>query len=892
MTKADFFRRFSPWVNALALLGLLLLVLPNSDALAAPAKRNVSFDHIKTGFPLTGAHVTLPCETCHIQGVFKGTPKKCAACHTPGSRFQTSTFKTSKHIVTAQACDQCHTSTASWNVALFSHAGVTPHQCRQCHNNSIVKGKAANHPPTDAPCDACHRTTTWMSASFTHVSVSPGSCATCHVAGGSGQAKTSGHIPTNLSCDSCHSTGGSFKASKFTHSAAQGAMTGQCATCHNGSYTGMNALGKAQASSPHVATSASCDTCHTGYASFKINGSAFTHSGVSPGSCTNCHVMGGTAKTSKPTDHMPTALACDKCHTTGGTFTTSTFTHSATQGVIAGQCATCHNGSYTKWNALGKSSNHIPTTLSCDACHANGGAFKPSKFTHSAAQGVLPLQCETCHNGAYTGMNALGKAQASPPHVTTTASCDTCHKGYATFAGLSGTAFNHASVTPGTCTSCHIQGGSATTFKPADHVPTNLSCDACHTTGGSFTTSRFTHSATQGIQPGQCATCHSGTYTKWNALGKPSNHIPTSNSCEVCHTTGGTFTTSTFTHTAAQGVVAGQCANCHNGSYTQWNALGKAQASPTHVTTTAACDTCHKGYATFAGATFSHTGVTPGSCTTCHIQGGSATTFKPANHIPTTLSCENCHSTGGTFSTSTFTHSATQGVVAGQCGTSCHNGSYAIWNALGKPSNHIPTTLSCENCHSTGGTFTTSTFKHTAAQGVVAGQCANCHNGSYTQWNALGKASASPPHVSTTASCDTCHSGYASFAGATFNHTGVTPGTCSSCHYQGGTGKPKPTNHIPYESQLLAGSSMNCDSCHKNTNPGGFASQTMNHNSSLGNGAGWCKGCHASGTTFLGNMLKKSLTHYEKYQGQTDCSQSGCHRPLGTQGTPYSRWTN
>ena len=497
MKNASYFRRYSFWVRTLAILGLFLLALPNSDTLAAPAKRNVSFDHVKTGFPLTGAHVTLPCETCHVQGTFKGTPKKCAACHTRGSRIQTTTFKSSNHIVTVQACDQCHTSTASWSVAFFSHTGVIPHQCSQCHNRSIAKGKPANHTPTNAPCDTCHRTTTWMSASFTHVTVMPGSCTTCHIPGGSGLAKPSNHIPTNLPCDACHTTGGSF------------------------------------------------------------------------------------------------------------------------------------------------------TT---------------SRFTHSATQGVMPSQCSTCHSGSFTSMNALGKSSG---HVVTSASCDQCHTGFVTFAGTTGSTFNHAGVNPGTCTTCHVQGGSAKAFKPTDHIPTNLSCDACHTTGGTFTTSTFTHSATQGVITGQCSTCHNGSYTMWNALGKPSGH------------------------------------------------------------------------------------------------------------------------------------------------------------------------------------------------------------------------------VATTASCDQCHKGYATFAGAAFNHTGVSPGTCSTCHYQGGPGKAKPTNHIPYESQLLAGSSMNCDSCHKSTTS--FATQTMNHNNSQGNGSGWCKGCHASGTTYLGNMEKKSLTH-QKSTGVTDCSQSGCHRPLGTRGTPYNSW--
>ena len=36
-------------------------------------------------------------------------------------------------------------------------------------------------------------------------------------------------------------------------------------------------------------------------------------------------------------------------------------------------------------------------------------------------------------------------------------------------------------------------------------------------------------------------------------------------------------------------------------------------------------------------------------------------------------------------------------------------------------------------------------------------------------------------------------------------------------------------------------------------------------------------------------MEKKSLTH-EKSTGVTDCSQSGCHRPLGNKGSPYTNW--
>ena len=146
--------------------------------------------------------------------------------------------------------------------------------------------------------------------------------------------------------------------------------------------------------------------------------------------------------------------------------------------------------------------------------------------------------------------------------------------------------------------------------KPANHPATNQPCDTCHRTT-TWMSAAFTHLS---VMPGACASCHGST-----ASGKPANHIPTTKACDTCHTTGGTFTTSRFTHSATQGVIAGQCATCHNGSYTQWNALGK---TANHVATTASCDTCHKNYTSFAGATFNHTGISPGTCSTCHFQGG------------------------------------------------------------------------------------------------------------------------------------------------------------------------------------------------------------------------------------------------------------------------------
>ena len=126
------------------------------------------------------------------------------------------------------------------------------------------------------------------------------------------------------------------------------------------------------------------------------------------------------------------------------------------------------------------------------------------------------------------------------------------------------------------------------------------------------------------------------------------------------------------------------------------------------------------------------------------------------------------------------------------------------------------------------------------------------------------------------------------------NHSVVTTATCKSCHNGNYTSAgtqgalAKPTNHIP-ELQLLNGASMDCSACHSGTSSWGGTK--MNHNNSMGNGAGWCKGCHTKGTSFLGQGETKALNHEAKNGVvPVDCSQSGCHRPLGNKGAAYSKW--
>jgi hypothetical protein len=126
-------------------------------------------------------------------------------------------------------------------------------------------------------------------------------------------------------------------------------------------------------------------------------------------------------------------------------------------------------------------------------------------------------------------------------------------------------------------------------------------------------------------------------------------------------------------------------------------------------------------------------------------------------------------------------------------------------------------------------------------------------------------------------------------------HTGIVSG-CANCHngqvFAGVTPKSKPSNHIPYAANLTGGASMACEFCHKPTVFTAFTalvSSTTMHNGTQGNGSGWCKTCHASGTSYLGvTGDKKSVTHQSSTA--TDCSQSSCHRPLGSKGSTYTNW--
>jgi len=119
-------------------LSLLLLL---SFAGGSRAAQN-SFDHLTTGFELTGRHLDTACESCHVSAVFKGTPRECSACHAKGTRMN-AVPKPSSHILSSERCGACH-GTASFAPAIHFDHSESLGSCAACHNNVQAEGKPRN----------------------------------------------------------------------------------------------------------------------------------------------------------------------------------------------------------------------------------------------------------------------------------------------------------------------------------------------------------------------------------------------------------------------------------------------------------------------------------------------------------------------------------------------------------------------------------------------------------------------------------------------------------------------------------------------------------------------------------------------------------------------------
>ena len=851
------------WRGAFAAAALLpviaLLPQPASAQSALNAVQSrLNFDHLTTGFELTGQHRDLPCESCHVNAIFKGTPTDCGACHGIGTVVR-ATAKPRNHILSTDQCGACHTPVA-WNPAVnFDHTQARGN-CSTCHNGTMAQGKGPTHIITDLECDACHTTLTWAGATFNHVGVTSG-CAACHD-NVHAMGVTATHVPIGTPvtpCESCHSPTNytTWNPGVINHPAVS-ALT--CASCHEtANFQGMHPSTDTTAGDSRP--SAKLDRLHP-----------------ATGDCSQCHNTTSFLDPTvpRPSNHIPTRALCSQCHTTAGDWAVYSVTGTH-QGVTG--CLSCHGpntGPFagpppgnTITIAGWPGSSHIPIgSADCNGsgCHTtanvNPGGWKTGSasitaptlsvagHTTIAAAGVAG--CMNCHATApYMGMIASSNTAAgdSRPNTTldskhpATGDCGNCHTTAPTFA---------LDVTAG---------------KPSNHIPTSKPCVQCHTTTGDYTqySSPGTHQGVTG-----CLSCHgstvAGTFSiaanpVFSILTVPANHIRFGTAdCNGsgCHTTanvapgGGGFkigtaniSTPTLTvagHTTIASAGVSGCSNCHETA----PYLGMIASS-----TTAAGDSR-------PNTTLDSKHPTTGDCGNCHVTSPTfaanllPTAGKPTNHIPTTAPCAQCHTTAGNFAvySVTGTHQGVTGCL------SCHGpstGPFAgpppsnTMTIVGWPgSSHFPIgTADCNasGCHSTSnvnpGGFKLSAASLTAPTLSVAGHatiaahgvagCQGCHE--------------SAPYLGMIASSA---SAWGDSRPQAFDKTHPATGDCNGCHTTSPTfatnqsgSSAKPANHIP--------TTAPCAQCH--TTAGNYAAYVMGATGHAGISNN-CAQCHGYGLSF------------------------------------------
>jgi hypothetical protein len=492
-----------------------------------------TFDHAKSGFPLTGSHMVPPrqCADCHVNNNYTITSTACVSCHQTDYNNATTPVP---HAGFPTTCEQCH-DTVQWTDGKFDHSTtgfvltglhtVPPRQCVDCHvnNNYTLTSTACvtchlkdfqgttnpNHVTANFPqtCEQCHSTSTWLNATFNHDST--------------GFPLTGLHTVPPRQCTDCHVNNNY----NLTSTA--------CVTCHLKDYQGTTNPNHVTSNFPQT-----CEQCHSTStwlnATFDHSTTGFVLTGshlVPPRQCTDCHVNN---------NYNITNTTCVSCHQTDYNNALTPVAH-----IAAGfptTCETCHDT--VQWTdgkfdhsttGFTLTNSHLVPPRLCTDCHVNNNYALNSTL------------CYSCHQKDYTGTTNPAHSTAGFPTT-----CEMCHD----TINWTDSTFNHNNTAfpltgshlapPRLCTDCHVNGNYTT-------LPTT--CVGCHQTDYNNTTNPG-HSAQPQFFPTTCQTCHNTTawtgatfnHTQYTQF--PTNHGNANNVCATCHTNSNDY--SVF-----------QCTGCH-----------------------------------------------------------------------------------------------------------------------------------------------------------------------------------------------------------------------------------------------------------------------------------------------------------------------------------------
>lgn len=497
------------------------------------------FDHARSAYPLTGKHVEVACDKCHLAARLNIQPD-AKGVRVP--RF--------KPVPSAQ-CSSCHGD---------PHRGRLSPRCADCHNTTGFKDvgrKDFNHALTRYPllgkhatvsCDQCH------GASLANPRPAFATCAGCHADPHNGEATRAGK-PAD--CASCHAVSG-FSPSTFTVADHQGApfrLTGKhqqvkCVSCH---------VPVAPAAAPQTvpgappARGAPPPTSEAIVPLASVHATRVARIRIDHATCASCHsdAHGGQLAA------RPDKGTCEACHTDAGWKPTSfaasahaklRITLEGRHGVIA--CGACHSTNrpglapLTRTERLGTA--HVILSgieVECSGCHVDPHAGR------YAAGGAMPADggCGACHGSAAFRPATMGvamHARFSFPlegaHRATP--CIACHKEMGgppaastlvrAARGVAALPFTAKRAT--TCESCH-ESPHGNQFSARED---GGRCEGCHDVNAFAPAARFDHEKVRAFPLAgahakvACGSCHKATVVN----GKSTvTYRGTPTACESCH---------------------------------------------------------------------------------------------------------------------------------------------------------------------------------------------------------------------------------------------------------------------------------------------------------------------------------------------------------------------
>jgi hypothetical protein len=441
-----------------------------------------TFDHERTGFALTGAHVTTDCQSCHTPDFITDPDvRRFKGEHDALDRT---------YLGLTTRCQTCHAAEDP-HVGQFADAS-----CETCHRTDEWDGAARfTHDDTAFPltgqhrsldCATCHDTATDPDGSrfVRYAGLTFAQCSSCH---------TDPHAGAfGATCSRCHSTQGwsqlvALDRSSFDHAATGFPLIGahatlDCSSCHA---TPARADGRIRltfiaATRDHTYPRLQVEDC----LSCHVDQHAGTFRDRPEGAvCGNCHTQDGwrpvtfgiarhNATTDFPLTGSHLATPCASCHRTedgGFRFEIDTST-----------CATCHRDDNPHGLQFADADGHT----ACADCHGTDGwTLAAAAFDHD--QTGFPLTgahattaCADCHRTAAPDSTLVDTYRGL------STDCATCHAADAPHQGQFADDDGHTA-----CSACH----GTTSFRIAafDHAQTrfplvgaheSVACQQCHPT--------------------------------------------------------------------------------------------------------------------------------------------------------------------------------------------------------------------------------------------------------------------------------------------------------------------------------------------------------------------------------------------------------------------------